>query len=464
MQRPLVLYWTDGVVAMNRSNPVGVIYMMRGVFSGGRFTALFVTSVRSELLYRWESGRCTYRSVESMITAPGTQGDRRFGLGSFCKRIGFWRSVTQAFLLLAVSASLSAGPLPAPPQLSAESYLLVDFLSGQVLAESNADASMEPASLTKMMTAYVVSQEVDQGTVAWDDDVIVSEKAQSMEGSRMFIETGKEVKLWDLLKGLIIQSGNDASVALAEHVAGSEEGFVSLMNHAATELGMTNTNYVNASGLPHPDHLTTATDLAILSRALIRDYPQEYILYAVRQFEFNNIAQPNRNKLLWRDDSVDGIKTGHTQAAGYCLVASAVRNDHRLISIVMGAKSEKVRADESQRLLNYGFRFFKTKRIYAAGETVREARIWMGRDDLLPLGVESDWYVTVPRDEVELLESQIELRNYIKAPARLGQQFGRVVLTSGDRVVAEAPLLALRKIEEGSVFTRVKHGIMRYFQ
>ena len=315
-----------------------------------------------------------------------------------------------------------------------------------------------------MMTAYVVSQEVERGTVAWDDEVIISEKAQAMEGSRMFIEAGKDVRLWDLLKGLIIQSGNDSSVAVAEHIAGSEDGFVSLMNQTAEELGMTSTNYVNASGLPHPEHYTTANDLAVLSRALIRDYPQEYILYAVRQFEFNGISQTNRNKLLWRDDSVDGIKTGHTTSAGYCLVASAKRDDHRLISIVAGAKSEKSRANESQRLLNYGFRFFKTTKVFAAGETIKEARIWMGEDDMVPLGVENDWYVTVPRDEVDLLQSQIELSQYIKAPARIGQQYGRAVLTSGDRVIGEVPLLALRKIEEGGVFTRVKHGILRHFQ
>jgi len=367
------------------------------------------------------------------------------------------------FMLFFFCGSLLAGPLPAPPQLSASSFLLLDYHSGQVLAEKEANLRIEPASLTKMMTAYVVSTEVERGTVAWDDNVLVSAKAQSMEGSRMFIESGKEVQLWDLLKGLIIQSGNDASVALAEHVAGSEEGFTTLMNQVAADLSMVDTNYTNASGLPHPDHYTTANDLAILSRALIRDYPQEYELYAVRQFEFNEISQPNRNKLLWRDDSVDGIKTGHTEAAGYCLVASAVRDNHRLVSIVLGTKGEKIRADESQRLLNYGFRFFKTTRIFAAGETVKEARIWMGRDETLALGVEEDWYVTVPRDEADLLQSQIELSQYIKAPARIGQQFGRAVLKSGERVVGEVPLLALKKVEEGNVFTRVKHGIMRHF-
>lgn len=377
-------------------------------------------------------------------------------------KLGFIALLTVALTLL--TGQLTAGPLPAPPQLSAGSFLLVDYHSGEVLAAKEADKRMEPASLTKMMTAYVVSQEVERGSVSFDDDVIISDAAQAMEGSRMFLEAGKTVKLWDLLKGLIIQSGNDASLAVAEHIAASEEGFVMLMNQTALELGMTSTNYFNASGLPHPEHYTTANDLAILARAVIRDYPEEYILYAVRQFEFNNIKQPNRNKLLWRDASVDGLKTGHTQAAGFCLVASAERDENRLISVVLGSGSEKVRAAESQRLLNYGFRFFKTTKVYSAGETVQEARIWMGKDRMLPLGVADDWYVTLPRDEVATLSSQIELSSYIKAPTRIGQQLGRAVLKSGDKVVGEVPLLALRKIEEGSVFVRMKDGILRHFQ
>lgn len=420
----------------------------------------------------WQAVRITwFAAIYRLTVIPnkimwlGNSSTSLFRLVSISAlRVTFrWSTLLALVFLVTAGRAAIAGPLPAPPQLSATSFLLLDFHSGQILAEKNPDQRIEPASLTKMMTAYVVSTEVERGTVAWDDRVLISEKAQSMEGSRMFIEAGKEVQLWDLLKGLIIQSGNDASVALAEHIAGSEEGFTVLMNQIAADLGMRSTNYMNASGLPHPDHYTTANDLAILSRALISDYPQEYELYAVRQFEFNNIDQPNRNKLLWRDDSVDGIKTGHTEAAGYCLVASAVRDNHRLVSIVLGGKSEKVRADESQRLLNYGFRFFKTTRIFAAGETVKEARIWMGQDELLPLGVEEDWYVTVPRDEADLLQSQIELSQYIKAPARIGQQFGRAVLKSGDRVVGEVPLLSLQKVEEGSIFTRVKHGIMRHF-
>jgi len=367
-------------------------------------------------------------------------------------------------LFLAVACRLQAAPLPAPPQLSANSYLLIDYDSGRVIAEKEADLRIEPASLTKMMTAYLVSAELERGSIQMNDAVIVSEHAQSMPGSRMFIESGKTVPLIDLLRGLIIQSGNDASVALAEHIAASEEGFVSMMNQMATALGMDSSNFMNASGLPHEQHYTTATDLAILSRALIRDYPEEYAMYSVKEYEFNGIKQNNRNKLLWRDDSVDGIKTGHTVAAGYCLVASAVREDMRLISIILGTGSEKTRAAESQQLLNYGFRFFRTERIYAAGETVQEARIWMGQEQTLPLGVADDLFVTLPRDAFTDLTSQIELSEYIRAPARIGQEFGRSVLKSGDRVVGEVPLLALRKIEEGGIFRRMKDSVMRHFQ
>lgn len=369
-----------------------------------------------------------------------------------------------ASILFCLSVSVYAGPLPAPPQLSADSYLLVDYNSGRILVSNNPEKRIEPASLTKMMTAYLVSVELERGSISLQDDVIISELAQAAPGSRMFVESGKTVKLLDLLNGLIIQSGNDSSVALAEHIAASENGFASMMNQMAATLGMTSTNFVNASGLPHPDHYTTAADLAILSRALIRDYPQEYALYSVLEYEFNGIKQRNRNKLLWRDDTVDGIKTGHTEAAGYCLVASAVRDNMRLISIVLGAASEKTRAAESQRLLNYGFRFFRTEKIYAAGETVQEARIWMGRERSIPLGVADDLYVTLPRDEFSDLNSQIELRDYIRAPARIGEPLGRSVLTAGDKVVGEVPLLALRKVEEGGILRRMKDSVLRYFQ
>ncbi len=368
------------------------------------------------------------------------------------------------FLAACFSATVHAAPLPAPPQLSAKSYLLIDNISGEVLAEKNPDGRIEPASLTKLMTAYLVASEIKRGTLTEADPAIISEYAQSMPGSRMFVEAGKSVSIGELLRGLIVQSGNDASVALAEHVAASEPGFVSMMNRMAESLGMANTHFTNASGLPDPDHYTTARDLAIIARRMIQDFPEHYKLYSQKSYTFNDIEQNNRNKLLWRDASVDGMKTGHTQAAGYCLVASAVRDDMRLISIVLGTGSDKTRMAETQRLLNYGFRFFQTKRIYEAGEVVQTARIWMGKSEEILLGVEEDLYVTLPRDAFESLHSQIELSSYIKAPARIGQEFGRSVLTADDKIISEVPLLALQKVEEAGVFRRMKHSILRYFQ
>jgi len=379
-------------------------------------------------------------------------------------------SLVQLSLLFAIAlaalgdAVLHAAPLPAPPQLSANSFLLIDNISGEVLAEKNPDERIEPASLTKLMTAYLVATEISQGTLAEDDLAIVSEFAQSMPGSRMFIEAGKTVAIGELLRGLIVQSGNDARVALAEHVAASEQGFVSMMNRMAESLGMTNTNFMNASGLPDDEHYTTARDLSIVARRMIQDFPEHYALYSQKSYKYNDIEQNNRNKLLWRDASVDGMKTGHTEAAGYCLVASAVRDDMRLISIVLGTASDKTRLAETQRLLNYGFRFFQTKRIYEAGEVVQTAKIWMGKSEEILLGVAEDLYVTLPRDAFDSLNSQIELSGYIKAPARIGQEFGRSVLTADNKIISEVPLLALQKVEEAGVFRRMKHSILRYFQ
>jgi len=362
------------------------------------------------------------------------------------------------------SSNVFAAPLPAPPQLSANSYLLIDNISGEVLAAKNPDKRIEPASLTKLMTAYLVASELERGTMSKSDLAIISDYAQSQPGSRMFIEAGKTVSIGELLRGLIIQSGNDASVALAEHVAASEQGFVSMMNRMADTLGMSGTNFANASGLPHPDHYTTANDLAIIARSMIRDFPEHYRLYSEKSYTYNEIKQNNRNKLLWRDATVDGMKTGHTEAAGYCLVASAVRDGMRLTSIVLGTASDKTRMAETQRLLNYGFRFFRTERIYEAGEVISEAPIWMGESESIALGVAEDLYVTLPRDAFETLHSQIELSGYIKAPTRIGQELGRSVLTADNKVIGEVPLLALQKVSEGGFFRRMKHSIMRYFQ
>jgi len=356
-----------------------------------------------------------------------------------------------------------AAPLPAAPQLSATSYLLVDHASGESLAAKEPDKRVEPASLTKIMTAYLVAAELERGSVTLEEPVIVSAEAQAAPGSRMFIEAGKTVPLGELLRGLIIQSGNDASVALAEHVAASEAGFVDMMNRMADTLGMSGTSYANASGLPHPDHYTTARDLALVARAMIRDFPDVYALYSEPEFRFNDITQKNRNRLLWLDERVDGMKTGHTEAAGYCLVASAERDGMRLISIVLGTASDKTRVAESQRLLNYGYRFFRTERIYAAGEPVGEARVWMGREDSVRLGVEEDLWMTLPRDAFDSLESRIEVSDYIRAPTRIGEELGRSVLVAGDEVLGEVPLLALQKVDEGGIFLRMRHSIMRYF-
>jgi len=380
----------------------------------------------------------------------------------------FLASLLPLLALLSVDVPLAPGalaaPLPAPPQLSANSFLLIDHVSGETLASKEPDLRVEPASLTKIMTAYLVAAELERGSVTLDEPVIISAEAQAMEGSRMFVEAGKTVPLGDLLRGLIIQSGNDASVALAEHIAASERGFVDMMNRMADTLGMTGTSYANASGLPHPDHYTTANDLGLVARAMIREFPAVYALYSEREFAHNDIVQKNRNTLLWRDDSVDGMKTGHTAAAGYCLVASAVRDDMRLISVVLGTASDKTRIAESQRLLNYGYRFFRTERIYAAGEPIEEARLWMGRQETIALGVAEDLWLTLPRDAFDDLESRIEISDYIRAPTRIGQELGRSVLMSGDEVVREIPLLALQKVEEGGIFLRMKHSIMRHFQ
>ena len=377
-----------------------------------------------------------------------------------------FRAVLGSALALAclLASGASAAPLPSAPQLSANSYLLIDHTSGTVLASRDPDKRIEPASLTKIMTAYIVAAELDRGSVMMDEPVIISAAAQAMPGSRMFVESNSVVPLGDLLRGLVIQSGNDASVALAEHIAASEPGFVDMMNRMAATLGMDATNYMNASGLPDPEHYTTANDLARVARAMIRDFPETYALYAEREFTWNEITQKNRNTLLWRDDSVDGMKTGHTEAAGYCLVSSGMRDGMRLISIVLGTASDKTRIAESQRLLNYGFRFFDTRRVYAAGEQISEATLWMGEQQSIALGVAEDLYLTLPRDTFESLHSTIEVADYIKAPTRIGEELGRSVLMADDRIVEEVPLLALQKVEQGGIFLRMRHSIMRYFQ
>lgn len=368
------------------------------------------------------------------------------------------------FLVLLVS-SLSVQAqvmIPAPPQLAATAWVLMDAHSGKVIASHNADERLPPASLTKMMTSYLLEYEIKRGNVQLDDRVRVSERAWRMPGSRMFIQEGTFVAIEDLLRGVIIQSGNDASVAVAEHLAGSEDAFADLMNQHAQSMGMSNTHFVNATGLPDENHYTSAMDMAILSRVKILDYPEHYSIYSEREFTYNNIRQSNRNRLLWRDSSVDGLKTGHTNEAGYCLVASAVRNDMRLISVVMGARSEEGRAQESQKLLAYGFRYFETPQLYQQYQVLDRPRVWRGVRDQVQVGLTEDLYATIPRGQQESLRADIEMNTTIKAPLRAGDQLGTLKIRLGDEVVAEKPLVALENLDEAGFFKRLWHGLMLF--
>jgi D-alanyl-D-alanine carboxypeptidase (penicillin-binding protein 5/6) len=353
--------------------------------------------------------------------------------------------------------------IPSPPAIAGSSWVLMDPLSGRVIMENNSNERLPPASLTKMMTAYIVERELDEGRISMSDMVPISVKAWRTEGSRTFVQEGTTVSVENLLKGVIIQSGNDASVALAEFIAGSEGAFVDIMNQQAQLLGMTNTNFQNATGLPAPDHFSTAYDLALLARAIIQDYPENYPLYAEKHFTYNNIRQPNRNALLWRDDSVDGLKTGHTEEAGYCLVASAKRNDTRLIASVMGTSSSEARAQEVQKMLNYGFRYYETERLFRAGQELVQAKVWGGQADQISVGMPEDVYVTIPRGSRNQLESTVDLDSVIKAPINVGDELGRVrVILDGETLVDE-PVLALTEVPEGGLFKRLWGAIKLFF-
>lgn len=367
-------------------------------------------------------------------------------------------------LLFSVAfSSTAAVPVPAPPQISAKNYLLMDFNSGHVMAENGIDERIEPASITKMMTAYVVYEELAAGRIELQDEVTISEKAWRMGGSRMYLEVGSKVSVDELLKGLIIQSGNDASVALAEHVAGSEDAFVNMMNQYAAGLEMAGTNYVNSTGWPDENHLTTARDIATLSSAMIREHPEHYSLYAVKEYTYNNIKQYNRNKLLWRDSSIDGIKTGHTDSAGYCLVASAKRKDMRLISVVLGTDSEKARASVSQALMNYGFRFYETHKLYSAGEILNRSRIWKGEIDEVALGLADDLHITIPRGAYKKLRASMDVDSNIEAPLKKGEPLGVVRVGLHDEELGRVPLVALEDVDKGNIFQIAKDQIIRLF-
>ena len=366
--------------------------------------------------------------------------------------------------MMATLAVEAAVVKPTPPAVKARAYILQDYDSGRVLVEVNADEQVEPASLTKMMTVYVALAQLADGKFRMDDSVLISKKAWKMGGSKMFIEVGKQVPFEDLLKGVIIQSGNDASVALAEFVAGDESAFADLMNQYARQLGMTNTNFVNATGLPQPDHYSTARDMANLAAALIRDFPVHYPLHAVRAYTWNNIKQYNRNPLLTRDDSVDGVKTGHTVSAGYCLVASAKQGDMRLVSSLMGSASEDARLTATQALLRYGFRFFETNRVYESGVPITRVRVWQGQSEQLETGIADDLYLTVPRGEFRKLTTGIVVEEKILAPVRAGQQLGVVSISLDGEAIAQRPLVALAEMPEGGLWRRMSDYVKLWFE
>jgi D-alanyl-D-alanine carboxypeptidase (penicillin-binding protein 5/6) len=369
------------------------------------------------------------------------------------------------FIALLMPLSVSADSLIAkPPQIAASGYILMDAASGQVLVAHNADEQLPPASLTKMMTAYVADHELERGNISLKDQVLVSVKAWRTGGSRMFIREGTSVSVEELLKGIIIASGNDASVALAEHIAGSEDSFADLMNRHAERLGMNTTRFRNATGLPADGHFSSARDLATLALAIINDFPDHYALYAEKSYTYNNITQQNRNLLLWRDASVDGLKTGHTEEAGYCLVASAKQGNQRLISVVMGTDSEQARAVETQKLLTWGFRFFETYHAYSAGDVLSQVRVWMGNNNQLNIGSLTDLVMTIPRDSQKDLKAEMKVHPEIRAPIRKGDTLGNVVITLNDEVLLDRPLVALNDVEQAGFFKRLWHSIQLFFR
>ncbi|MAZ66979.1 MAG: D-alanyl-D-alanine carboxypeptidase [Kangiellaceae bacterium] len=361
----------------------------------------------------------------------------------------------------------SPAVIPSAPSLSAKSYLLMDYKSGNILVSQKADKRVDPASLTKMMTSYVAAAALEENTISYDDMVVVSKNAwaKNFPGSSvMFIEVGKQVSVRDLLKGIIIQSGNDASVAIAEHIAGSESSFADLMNHHAKRLGMNSTHFTNSTGLPHPQHYTTAHDMAILAQALIRDYPESYQIYSVKEFTYADIKQYNRNSLLWDPSlEIDGVKTGHTESAGYCLVTSGVENGTRLISVVMGADSKDSRASQSKQLLTYGFRYFESISPLEGGKSLHSERVYMGEQTLVSLGVLTDKHITIPRGQAGNLKASFIINNRLIAPINKGQSVGKVHLKLGADVVAEYPLVTLNTVPEGSLWSQFSDWVSLKF-
>ncbi len=363
------------------------------------------------------------------------------------------------FSFLSLSLLAEESFIPDPPSLNATNYILMDSISGRILAEKGADERIEPASITKIMTGYVAADQADKGFVSLSDEVFISENCWRKQGSKMFIREGTRVLLSDLIKGMVVQSGNDASCAIAEHVAASEEGFVQLMNLYAREMGLKNTQFRNESGWPDPEHFSSARDLAILSTNLINKFPDHYSLYKEKYFTFNEIKQRNRNSLLWQDDSVDGIKTGHTESAGYCLVSSGVRNDTRLISVTLRSSSEKARLTDNRRLLDYGFRYFRTKKILTRDLSLLKEQVWGGEEEQVNLSSGEDLYLTLSPRDFQRVEPKISLNDYLQAPISRGQVVGKIDLLLDGESLASVDAIAMEEVSSLGFFGRAWSNI-----
>jgi D-alanyl-D-alanine carboxypeptidase (penicillin-binding protein 5/6) len=378
------------------------------------------------------------------------------------------KSIVFAFLFLvnslAVAAEAPLLPPPPSPDIAARSYALMDFESGQLLQAQNPDARIEPASLTKLMTAYVTFAAIKQGRLKLDQTLPVSEKAWHAEGSRMFLVPNTQVKVEDLLKGMIVQSGNDACITLAEGIAGTEDAFVTLMNREATRLGLVNTHFMNSTGLPHAQHYSTARDLAVLTAALMRDYPEFYPLYSIKEYTYNKITQPNRNRLLWQDPYVDGVKTGHTESAGFCLIASAKRGDMRLVSVVVGTSSDSARTMESQKLLNYGFQFYETYRLYQKGQSIATLPVYKGSSNKVKAGFTHNVYISLPKGYYQHAKISLVSRQPLLAPLAAGQTIGTVQISIDGKTYANYNLQALDDVSVAGLFGRAMDSVKLWFK
>ncbi len=368
-------------------------------------------------------------------------------------------------LVSAQTPASTAAIIPRPPQIAASSYILLDAVTGKVIVEENADVQLPPASLTKIMTAYIAEVEIDNGNMSLDDEVHISEKAWRTQGSKMFVDVNSNVRVEDLLRGIIIQSGNDASVAMAEHLAGSEDAFADMMNQHAKRLGMTNTFFMNASGLDTEDryNIMSARDLSILARATILEHPDHYNIYSEREFTYNGIRQPNRNTLLFRDRNIDGMKTGWTTAAGYCLVASGERDGMRLISVVMGTASEDARATESQKLMTYGFRYFETAKLYEAGDVLSSAKVWSGKENSVDIAIAEPVVATIPRGQAGDMQVTLNIDETITAPIEQGQILGTVDVKLGDELIYSGNVAAVQTVERAGLLKRLIDFLTMFF-